>query len=277
MADDSNKITRPLVSVIIPNYNYAKYLPQCLQSVFAQTYQAFEIIIIDDCSTDSSQVIYDGLSQNQQVTVLKNPVNSGVVFSRNRGIAAANGDYLAFLDPDDEWLPEKLSKQMAALINKNCDIACSSILIIDEAGRHIGLRKPLFTNITYANFLKSNSIPHSSVLIKKRWLQQVGYSEVVNPFYGRWLPQVGKWKTLIHEDYALLLQLLKQGATVCYIDEPLVLYRKHLLSYSGSIVKKVLSIYVIFRRQQRFSMFTAGYYTARLMFLGLIKNRQELI
>lgn len=101
---------KPIVSAIIPNYNYAKYLRIALDSVLAQTYSPIEIVVVDDGSTDGSRSILASYGDRIKTIYQK---NSGVAAARNRGIAECSGDYLAFLDPDDIWLPEKIEKQIA--------------------------------------------------------------------------------------------------------------------------------------------------------------------
>ncbi len=101
---------RPLVSVIIPNYNYARYLPQAIDSVLAQTYPRVEIVVVDDGSRDDSAAVLE--RYGSQINAIRQQ-NQGVAAARNRGAQASSGEYLAFLDADDYWLPAKLERQMA--------------------------------------------------------------------------------------------------------------------------------------------------------------------
>ena len=100
-----------LVSVVIPNYNYARFLPEAIDSVLAQTYGQIEIIVVDDGSTDDSREILDGYGD--RVTVIFQQ-NAGVSAARNNGVSRSRGEYLAFLDADDAWLPAKIERQIAA-------------------------------------------------------------------------------------------------------------------------------------------------------------------
>ncbi len=101
---------KPTVSAIIPNYNYAQYLRVAIDSVLAQTHRAIEIIVVDDGSTDSSREMLESYGDKIKA-VFQN--NAGVSAARNRGIAESSGDFLAFLDPDDVWFPEKIEQQLA--------------------------------------------------------------------------------------------------------------------------------------------------------------------
>lgn len=104
--------TRPVVSVIIPVYNGARFLRAALESVFAQTYQPFEVIVVDDGSSDDSRVIAQSFPDVRYIQ----QANQGVAAARNNGIEAARGDFFAFLDQDDLWTPEKLKLQMDHLL-----------------------------------------------------------------------------------------------------------------------------------------------------------------
>lgn len=102
----------PLVSVIIPNYNYGKHLPEAIDSVLAQTYRNIEVIVVDDGSTDSSKDVLDSYADRIRVIYQK---NAGVCAARNNGVANSNGELVAFLDADDVWMPEKIERQIAVL------------------------------------------------------------------------------------------------------------------------------------------------------------------
>ena len=101
-----------LVSVIMPSYNTASYISDSIKSVLAQTYSNWELIIVDDCSTDNTDAIVAEFLSDKRIRYYKNPYNSGAAQSRNRALREAKGRYIAFLDSDDLWLPEKLEKQI---------------------------------------------------------------------------------------------------------------------------------------------------------------------
>ena len=146
----------PKVSVIIPIYNAEKFISGTIESVIAQTYQDWEIIAVDDGSTDKTPEILTKykkkLSSNLQVITQE---NSGVSIARNKGIPAARGEYIAFLDHDDLWTPEKLEKQVKLLdSNKELGLVYSDSYVIDECGN---LEKDtLISSILSRNILRSN-------------------------------------------------------------------------------------------------------------------------
>ncbi len=131
--------------VIITTYNRAYLLGKVIESVICQTYKDWELVVIDDASTDNTaDVVKDYQSQDNRIRYIRNPENKGLAFSRNQGIKHSKGDYIAFLDDDDEWLPEKLGKQMALIKNKPPEygvVYCGGFSVA-EAGRVVGRVMP---------------------------------------------------------------------------------------------------------------------------------------
>ena len=107
-----------LVSIIMPSYNTAKYIVNAIHSVLQQTYSNWELIIVDDCSTDNTDEIIKPFLVDDRIIYLKNEKNSGAAISRNRALREAKGRWIAFLDSDDLWLPEKLEHQIKFMIDK---------------------------------------------------------------------------------------------------------------------------------------------------------------
>lgn len=180
------------ISVILPAYNSERYLVDSIGSVLKQTYRNFELIIIDDCSQDRSSQIIDGYGrQDPRIKVIRNVRNSGVAFSRNEGIAAAAGDYIAFLDADDVWAEEKLERQVSLINKTGARFICSSYDFIDENGRSV-LRPHLVPDaIDHGTILKENMICCSSTCIRAALLK----AHKFRPNYA-------------HEDFVLWLELL---------------------------------------------------------------------
>lgn len=207
--------TNKLFSIIMPCYNAEKYLKQSIDSVLQQTYENWELIIINDCSTDKSLKIINSF-KDDRISLINNLKNEGVSFSRNEGIKNAKGNFIAFIDSDDLWNKHKLMTQLNYL-NKGYDICCSNYIQIDEFGNFIKEIKDLEI-IDFKSILKSNLIPNSSAVYNV---------EKLGKFYQ---------KKIGHEDYLMWLNILKSdsGIIAYRVQENLMSYRCHSenISYS---------------------------------------------
>lgn len=129
-----------LVSIITPSYNSEKYISNTIESVITQTYQNWEMIIVDDCSTDSSCDIAEKYTQkDSRIKLIKLNKNSGPAKARNRAIKEAKGRYISFLDSDDIWYHRKLEKQVYFMKENDLAVTCSSYYIVDAKGKKIKL------------------------------------------------------------------------------------------------------------------------------------------
>ncbi|HCA58980.1 MAG TPA: hypothetical protein DEP46_13490, partial [Blastocatellia bacterium] len=123
---------KPLVSAIIPNYNYARYVGEAVESALGQTYPNIEVIVVDDGSTDNSLEVLEQYRDRIKIIAQK---NSGVCVARNRGVAESEGEYIAFLDADDVWLPEKIEKQVEKFASgKDLGLVHVGVIDIDASG-----------------------------------------------------------------------------------------------------------------------------------------------
>lgn len=128
-----------LVSIIMPSYNTAKFIEETIDSVLAQTYTNWELIIVDDCSTDDTDAVV-AKYQDSRIQYLKNGKNSGAAVSRNRALREAKGRWIAFLDSDDLWAPDKLEKQIRFMEANHYSYSYTGYLEIDEASKPLGVR-----------------------------------------------------------------------------------------------------------------------------------------
>lgn len=209
-----------LISVVIPAYNAEKTLEKAIQSVMVQTYSNIEAIIVDDCSRDETLKIATSYAKkDNRIKVFQNQANMGVALSRNRGVEEARGDWIAFLDSDDRWVPSKLEKQSDVLKkNPSCSLCFTGSAFENNEGIRCSYTLSVPKHLKYNDLLKQNLISCSSVLAKKEALIE--------------FPM--KSDPMIHEDLATWLKILKDGSEAVGINEPLLIYTVSSQSKSGN-------------------------------------------
>lgn len=208
------------VSVIIPTYNRAHLLTQAIDSVLAQTFKDFELIIVDNYSTDNTESVVKSY-KDERIRYFKNRNQGLIGVNRNYGIQKSQGEYISFLDDDDLWLPEKLEKQVELLdSNKELGLVYSDIHIIGSNGNllkdtYFHSVKPFRGNV-FNELLVANFIASLTVVVRKEALSKVG---VFDPKY------------VIAQDYDLWLRIA-ECYPVDFIEQPLAEYRLHVESAS---------------------------------------------
>lgn len=202
----------PLISVIIPNYNYARYLPQAIDSALAQTYSNVEIVVVDNSSNDNSLEVLQ--SYGDRIRWFQQP-NQGVSGSRNRAIKESRGEFVAILDADDVWLPEKLARQMELLSNPRVGMVYCGLQLVDADGQPLekeinGLRGHVLKKLA---LLEAPGVPAcgSSSLIRRECFDKVGLFDRELSISADW----DMWRRIAcHYEIEI-------------VREPLVLYRQH--------------------------------------------------
>lgn len=218
------------VSIITPVYNAEKYVALSIESVLKQSYSNWELILIDDCSTDSSLDILELYAmENTRIKLIKLEHNSGVSAARNKGVSAATGRFIAFLDADDIWLPRKLELQIEAMCKNNISLCFSSYYTIDHNGKRNGLRIPPKTT-TYKKMLFTNHIGNLTAIYDTAFYGKVYFSNIH------------------HEDYLYWLSILKDNTHAVSIKEPLAEYRVFSSSLSGNKKKVVMWTWNIYKK-----------------------------
>ena len=169
-------VTSPKVSVITPVYNQAQFIDKAIESVLKQSYQDFEIIVVNDGSTDNTEATVKGFI-DFRIRYICHSDNRGISAARNTGIRASRGEYIALLDADDEFLPERLGKQVKLLQNKSSDIGvvCAWSFNVDKNGNYISKRcLPKKDGYIYEDLLSTNPISVPTVLIRRECFEKVG-------------------------------------------------------------------------------------------------------
>ena len=231
------------VSIITPVYNAEPYLAACIESVLTQTYKDFEHILVDDMSTDSSaEIIQEYAESDPRIRHFQLEQNSGPGIARNKAIVMAEGRYIAFLDCDDLWKPEKLEKQVRFMKDNGHVFTFSSYELMDGAGGLLGRRVKAPEKVTYQSALYKNPIGCLTAVYD-------------TDFYGKqYMPAIRK-----RQDYALWLKLLKK-ADGHGIQEPLAIYRVQKDSVSSNKLSLIKYEWMIYRKEEGLGLFQSTFY-----------------
>lgn len=242
-----------LVSIIMPSYNTARYISDSIRSVLAQTYTNWELILVDDCSTDNTLEIV-GQFDDSRIILLQNERNSGAAISRNKALREAKGRWIAFLDSDDLWAPEKLEKQ---------------IRFMEENGYH-------FTYTDYRICLNGEWLPYINIgpnHVNRRRMYDYCYFSTITVMYDRdriGLIQITDMKK--NNDYAMWLHAIEKSDAY-RLPECLSFYMKHDGSVSsGSKAKLIKWHYLLFRQEMKKSPLSAAFLTANNLIHGVWKK-----
>ena len=169
-----------MISVIIPSYNRSKTIERSARSVLNQTIKDLELIIVDDCSTDDSKSVIESIHDNRLIYI-KLPINSGACVARNRGIEEAKGEYIAFQDSDDEWVEDKLEKQLKALLENNVDVCFCCKKRISVSGNKWDYTQADLKQgvITYQDLYSKSRVSTQTIFAKREVLEQIKFDEKV--------------------------------------------------------------------------------------------------
>lgn len=244
-----------LVSIITPSYKSEKFIAQTIESVLSQTYQNWEMIIIDDVSPDNSnKIIEEYCKKDSRIKLIKLKKNVGPANARNEGIKQAIGKYISFLDSDDIWLPTKLEKQIKFMQDNDLAVTCSSYHTIDEVGKQINTRI-VKESFSYGDMLKSNHIGNLTGIYDCEKLGKI------------YMDDIG------HEDYTLWLKVVKKVNNIKTIVEPLAEYRILTNSISANKLKVLKWQWNIYRNIVGLDIFRSSYYFAWYIYYALKKRK----
>lgn len=244
------------ISVVMPVYNACSFLRDSIDSVLCQTYADFELILIDDCSTDNSyEIMCEYQQKDSRIRVFQNERNMGVSYTRNFGVEKAQFDYIALIDSDDMWSADKLQKQVSLLSTyPDTDLSYTGSAFVDTNGKRSDFVFSVPTSVTYKKLLKQNIISCSSVLIRKELL--IKYPMAHDD---------------MHEDFAAWLSVLKNGGTARGVDEPLLIYRVDKGSKSGNKFKSMVMNYRVYK-YMGLNIFARLYYMVAYIIAGIKKH-----
>lgn len=236
-----------LVSIIVPVYNVEKYICETIECVRKQTYDNWELLLVEDCSKDNTvAVILEYLDevQDARVRLIRQEKNNGAARSRNRGLREAGGRYIAYLDADDLWVPEKLEKELAFMKEKQAAFAFTGYEFADENGNGLGKVVRVPEILTYKEALKNTTIFTTTVMfdtekIDKNFLE---------------MPIIKS------EDTALWWKVLRSGYVAYGLDENLVRYRRAGKSLSSNKLEAMRRIWNLYRKAEGMSIPSSAYH-----------------
>ena len=246
-------MTQPLVSIIMPSYNCAGFIAQSIESVLGQSYENWELLVSDDCSTDDTpQIIQDYCAKDSRIKFFPASENGGAAVARNRSIENAGGRFIAFLDSDDLWLPQKLEAQIAFMMENKIALSYARYSTINEDGTHAHHAPDLPLSIDYKGLLSNQIIGCLTAIYDTELCGTV------------MMPLIRK-----RQDFGLWLKILKQGHTAHCHPNVLAAYRLRTGSVSSNKWSAVHYTWRLYREVERLPLPYAAYclcaYIARKM------------
>lgn len=276
------------ISIIIPTYNSNLFIKRAIESIIHQTFTDWELLIVDDCSTDNTkEIIQEFIDQDQRIQLLTTITNSGgPATPKNIGVANSKGIYIAFLDHDDEWMPEKLEKQIKIFKeskDENLGIISCGANLINNQGKCFSIYKPTKRKVTFPEILIRNPIySNSSVLIKRIAIETVGQRDEYMKY---------------SEDWEMWIRICKAGYTMDFVYEPLFNYYFHdsnITKAKGDKLIKVKDALYVFNKHidlyKKYNYIHIGYFrlgvmyflggdikSSRLYFLKSLRNKRNFL
>jgi teichuronic acid biosynthesis glycosyltransferase TuaG len=242
-----------LVSIVTPAYNATRFVPQTIESVLSQTHHDWELLIVDDCSTDdTASLVGRYAAHDGRVRLLRHELNGGPAQARQTALQASRGRYIAFLDSDDLWLPQKLEHQLAFMQRTQAALSFTQFRRVDAEGRTLGRLIDVPEQLSYRALLKNTAIATSTVVIDR---QQTGPLEMKRTYY---------------DDYALWLEILRRGFVAHGLREDLMRYRVLGNSVSRNKLRSAAMVWRLYRDVERLGVLRSAWcfshYAARAAF-----------
>ncbi len=226
--------SRPLVSIILTYYKKKNFIKEALDSIKKQSYKNYEIILVyDDPSHSDLKLVKSLLNNFKNYKIILNSKNFGAAKSKNIGIKKSKGKFIAFLDADDFWVPQKLNYQIKIMHNSNYDITYTEYYIVSENGKILNTRR-VSKNMDYKKLIQNCEIGLSTVIAKKNLFKKFQFPPV---------------KT--QEDFALWLKLFRHKVKFKEINKTLSCWRKTQKSLSSNILQKLHDVFRVFYKLEK--------------------------
>jgi len=232
------------VSIVVPVYNAKDCIADTIMSVSKQSYTDFELLLVDDASSDDSRAIMESFAQkDDRIKVLDNTEGKSAAGARNTGIKAASGRYIAFIDADDLWTEDKLQKQLTFMNDKKAAFSFTGYEFADESGKGLGKIVRVPEKMTYKQALKNTTIFTSTVMFDMNVLKK---DDILMPF-------------VKSEDTATWWRVLKSGHAAYGLDESLTLYRRMGTSLSSNKIEALRRIWNLYRSVEHMNVLYSAY------------------
>lgn len=236
-----------LVSIIVPVYNVKKYIRETVASVIAQTYTDWELLLVEDGSSDGTVEIIAGLMEaggDSRIRLIRQPSNMGAARARNRGLMEAGGRYISFLDADDLWVPEKLERELSFLKEKGAAFVFTGYEFADENGKGTGKVVRVPETLNYRQALSNTTIFTTTVMFDT---EKISKDKLEMP-------------VIKSEDTALWFRILRSGYIAYGLDENLVRYRRAGRSLSSNKLEALRRIWNLYRVAEGLSLPESAYH-----------------
>lgn len=244
----------------MPAYNSASFIEEAIQSVKDQTYTNWELFVIDDASTDATVELIRRMSQkDQRVKLIRKSKNSGTGDARNKGIQAATGNFISFLDADDLWLPEKLEFQLNFMQKHDLSMCFSSYLLMDEQGIRTGKMVEALPVLTYEKLLRSNYVGNLTGIYNVSKTGKI------------FSPELRK-----RQDWALWLSILQKTGETKGILKPLAIYRIRRSGISGNKTGLLKYNFRIYNQFLNLGFFKSCSYMSQFLWEHFMVKKQQV-
>ena len=246
------KKEKDLVSIIMPTYNCGEFIEKTINSIINQTYTNWELIIVDDCSNDNTKEVLKKYEADKRINYIKLTKNSGAAVARTKAIKRANGNYIAFLDSDDLWYPDKLTKQLKFMKENNYDFTCTAYEQIDENDKSLNKVINTRKKADYNRILLDCPVGNSTVMYN---VDKLGKFKV---------PNIRK-----RNDDALWLQIIKKAKYIYGYNEVLMKYRIRRNSISSNKLSLIKYHWQLYREIEYLSVARSIFH---ICYWGIIKT-----
>lgn len=236
-----------LISIIVPVYNAERFIEETLACVAAQSYPQWELLLVEDGSSDRTVSIieeYVRINGEKRIRLIRQPENLGAARARNRGLKEAEGRYIAYLDADDLWVPEKLERELAFMSEKNAAFAFTGYEFVDENGRGTGKVVRVPETLTYRQALKNTTIFTTTVMFDTEKIDKT----------------LLEMPIIKSEDTALWWKVLRNGYIAYGLDENLAMYRRAGKTLSSNKLEAMRRIWNLYRKAEGMGVLNSAWH-----------------